>query len=78
MPIIHDSSFFESMVYLAGTIAGISVGIVAVFAIFVPEQMLACALIVGALCIMGLGLGMIMSRHASQDARLPAANAAGA
>lgn len=59
-----STSYFDAMVYLAGTIAVISGGIVAFFAVFASDQMMVCAYVVGALCLMGLGLGVLMSRHA--------------
>lgn len=62
----RPTSFFDAIVYLAGTIAGICVAVVALFVIFVKDgdALIICAYIVGALCAMGLGLGYLMARRA--------------
>jgi ABC-type cobalamin transport system permease subunit len=47
---------------IVGIIAGISVGIVALFVIFAREQVMYAAWIVGALVILGIILGLIAAR----------------
>ena len=65
------TSYYDAMVYLGGTIAGISVAVVAIFAIFAREQIIVSAYIVGALCILGLGLGLEMTRQAGRGPAQP-------
>ncbi|MFW6146073.1 MAG: hypothetical protein ACOC7R_01925 [Planctomycetota bacterium] len=65
------TSYYDAMVYLAGTIAGISVAIVAIFAIFARDQLIVSAYVVAALCVLGLGLGLEMTRQAGRGPARP-------
>jgi hypothetical protein len=67
----RPTCYYDAMVYLAGTIAGISVAIVAIFAIFARQQIIVSAYVVGALCVLGLGLGLAMTRQAGRALSQP-------
>ena len=66
MPNDKPTNYFDCLVYITGTIGGIACGIVALFVIFANSeaQLIVCGYIVGALCAMGLGLGLLAARHA--------------
>ena len=49
----------NAMVGIATVIGGSSVGVVTIFAIFAKEEMQLGAIIVGALCLMGIVLGVL-------------------
>jgi hypothetical protein len=65
-----ETNYFDCLVYLAGTVAGICVAVVAMFVMFANHSsaMMVCAYIVGALCVMGLGLGVMASKHETVQA----------
>ena len=50
------------VVGIAGVVGGVSVTIVALFAVFMKEQIVVAAWIVTALAIMGIALGYIASK----------------
>ncbi len=56
------------LVQIAAIIGAFAIPIVAIFAIFAKNQMVVSAYIVGALCIMGLGLGSIYARSQGHHA----------
>jgi len=62
------------LVQIAAVICIFTVAIVAIFAIFAKEQMLIAAYIVGALCVMGLGMSYFCTLfHSGRPGKLPPA-----
>ena len=58
-----DKSSVNPYMGIAGSIGGISVGIVALVAIFASDHMAAAAWIVGSLAAMGVALGYFASKR---------------
>ena len=63
-----------ALISIAGIIGGVSIVIVTIFAIFIPDQITVSAYIVGILAVMALGLGKFAaaaSSHKHVDTRQP-------
>jgi len=63
MKMSDDKTPVNPFIGIAGSIGGISVGVVALVAIFATDHMAAAAWIVGALAIMGIALGYFASKR---------------
>ena len=68
----RPTNYFDCLVKIASAVGGVAIAIVALFVVFVnsPSQLMVCAYIVGALCLMGLGFGLLAARRAPQSDRI--------
>lgn len=62
---MDNTNSLKAVVGISAIASGCSVGIVAFFAIFAPQQLAAAAWMVAPLCLMGIALGFLAARQTS-------------